>query len=258
MKMKCRVLFFILCFVICNFAVAATYKIKSDGAIKNESGKTVNQMSSNIYYGPTVKYIDIVVDYSGSMVKAIDTLKSSVKSIISSLPSGTYVGLRKVGGEFSCAATTQLSPLAVNNASLIMSAMNSEVNGDEPVVLGISKAVSEDFAMLDKTTPKKIILITDGAYTCNENPCEYIKSLMAERQDIHIDVIFVKSKVLFFSSYDDKTLACLANTTGGKIYRVANINQVSSAVKQSINTVSDDVAQKIENSKSQQYQYIKY
>ena len=248
--------------IISGLTYAATYKINSSGQLKNESGKVVGTLPVQVYSGPTVKYIDIVVDYSGSMSEAISTLKNTVNSIISALPSETYVGLRKVGGEFSCAATTQLAPLRVNNASAVMSAMNSTVNGDEPVVLGITKAISEDFVSLDKTTPKKIILITDGEYTCNENPCEFVRKLMAERNDIHIDVIFVRSKFLFFSSFDDKTLACLANTTNGKIYRANNINQISSVVQKSMHTVSDEVAQKIENNTNQnshqQYEHIKY
>ena len=255
--MKKLLLTLLITILLSGLTYAATYKINSSGQLKNNSGKVVGTLPTQIYSGPTVKYIDILVDYSGSMTGVIGKLKNTVIDIANNTPKSTAIGLRKVGGEFSCAMTQQLTPIETNNASKLQASLNSTVDGDEPFVLGLQRAVDEDFARLDKTTPKKIIMITDGGYTCKDDPCEYAKRLMAERKDIHIDIIYVKTKFLFFSTYDDRTLSCLANTTGGSIYKAKNINNIPSMLSKSINTVSEDVAKKLDpQRKNNNYEFL--
>ncbi len=238
-----------------GFVYAEKYKINPYGQIKNNSRKVTGTLPQNVFSSSAVKYIDILVDYSGSMESVVDKLKDTTKSVIDTIPKTTAVGLRKVGGDFSCTMTRQLAPIETNNASILKASLESDVYGNEPFVLGIQRAIEEDFANLDKSTPKKIIMITDGGYTCKDNPCEYAKRLIAERKDIHIDIIFVKTNFLFFSSYDDTKLSCLANTTGGMIYKTTDINSLPYLLSKSINTVSKEVASQLDSQRNN-YEFI--
>jgi len=241
---------FLTIIFLSGLAYAEKYKINSYGEIKNNAGKIVGTLPKQVFSGSTVKYIDILVDYSGSMEIVVDKLKNTTKGVIDAIPSSTAVGLRKVGGDCSCTMTKQLAPIETNNATRLKASLESTVYGNEPFVLGLQRAIEEDFAYLDKSTPKKIIMITDGGYTCKENPCEYAKRLIAERKDIHIDIIYVKTNFLFFSTFDDTTLSCLANATGGTIYRTTELNNLPSLLSKAINTVSKDVASQLDSTKN--------
>ena len=80
------------------------------------------------------------------------------------------------------------------------------------MVYALDRAAFQDFANLDTTTPKKIVLITDGGENCGGDPCAFAKNLMKKRSDIHIDVVLVSS--------NSKYLSGLSSTTGGHFYNV--------------------------------------
>ncbi len=222
-------------------------------------------VSSNMVNANQVNTIEIVMDFSGSMSNWIGVAKRSMSSIVSQIPSTTNLGFRVFGhdnygnnpsntanvGEVSqivkkgkkiavvakanpigstygvCAATQQVAPIAPANGYALLTGMNSvNLGGATPMVYALDRAVNQDFAGMDATTPKKIVLITDGGENCGGDPCEFARRLMQKRSDVHIDVVLVSSS--------SRALTCLATTTGGHFYNINNLSDFSTTMTQSI------------------------
>lgn len=213
--MKKYILLSIICiFLVSGVAFGAKYKVNTSGSVKTNSGTVVKQpqmQTQNSYsvYTPTsynattqtsqIQYIDLVMDYSGSMSRWIEQAKRTMSSIIAQIPSTTKVGLRvfgqdnsslntapqmgtvtgtkKVNGKIQviaksnrqnnsfngCTATSKMVALSQANASSLIAGMNlAQIGGSTPMVYGMQQAVAEDFAGYDRTSPKKLILVTDG------------------------------------------------------------------------------------------------
>jgi len=242
-----------------------------------------NYINNNVVNQAQVGTIEIVMDFSGSMSNWITAAKRSMASIVAQIPSSTKVGFRvfghdsngtnptsihtlqdvkkivKNGNKFTvvtekspvgttrgaCSATTQVAPIISANSNSILAGMNSvDIGGATPLVYALDRAAYQDFAALDTTTPKKIILITDGGENCGGDPCAFAKALMRKRTDIHIDVILA-------SSYS-KSLSCLASTTGGHLYNVDNLGDFSKTLTRTIQ--SQPATQ--EQIKKQNYEFI--
>lgn len=239
-------------------------------------------------YVPT---IDIVMDYSGSMSYWIAEAKRSMSAIISQLPAGTAVGFRVFGhssngfnkyspimakvtsitkkgnGGYkinastpdylgnisgSCQATRQLVKVAVNDSSALLNGMNSvNIGGSTPLTLALKQAVDDDFAGMGTSSPKKIILITDGGENCGGDPCAYAKSLVKQRRDITVDVVLV-------SSYSNE-LKCLADTTGGRLYTPSDLNSFTTSIYNSMTNTNNTTLpqpQQTQQEPEQQYEYV--
>ena len=243
---------------------------------------TVNQQESEI--------IEFVMDYSGSMSNWITVAKRSMSAIVSQIPSSVKLGFRvfghdnygsnprgssvqeikkmiKKGNKISvvtvksylgntsgvCTATAQVAPITNANTSSILNGMNSvDIGGATPLVYALDRTVAQDFASFDMTTPKKIVLITDGGENCGGDPCEFARRLMSKRSDIHIDVVLV-------SSYS-KNLSCLTTTTGGHFYNINNLSDFTTVINRSVQSKPSQTTTKtnidIENQYDQKYEYI--
>ena len=215
--MKKYILLSIICtFLVSGVAFGAKYKVNTSGAVKNQQGNTITQpkTQSNPYnlYTPNsynakaqtsqIQYIDLVMDYSGSMSRWIEQAKRTMSSIIAQIPSTTKVGLRvfgqdnsglntapqmgtvtgtkKVNGKIQviaksnrpnnsfngCTATSKMVALSQANASSLIAGMNlAQIGGSTPMVYGMQQAVAEDFAGYDRTSPKKLILLPCNSTT---------------------------------------------------------------------------------------------
>ncbi len=231
-----------------------------------------NYVANNIVNQEQVGIIEIVMDYSGSMANWIGVAKRSMAAIVSQIPTTTSLGFRvfghdnygsnsftgntiqevkkiiKKGKKISvitqqgptgntsgvCSATQQVAAIAGANANNILAGMNSvDLGGATPLVYALDRAAYQDFVAFDTTTPKKIVLITDGGENCGGDPCEFARRLMQKRSDIHIDVVLV-------SSYSSK-LTCLASTTGGHFYNINNLSDFSTVMTKSLNSQPAEV-----------------
>jgi len=241
-----------------------------------------NYVSSNTVNSTQVGTIELVMDYSGSMSNWITQAKQAMSQIIAQIPSTTKVGFRAFGhdsfgsnpnnnatlatvkkivkqnGKYKvttqtntiigstsgfCAATAQVAPIMSANSNNILNGMNSiSVGGATPLVYALDRAVNQDFAGLDRSYAKKIVLITDGGENCGGDPCAFAKNLMSQRKDVHIDVVLVSG---WFSK-----LSCLADTTGGKLYKVNNLSNFSTVLTESMTTAPTQVPVQ-----TQQYEY---
>ena len=212
-------------------------------------------VNTNQVNATQVGIIEIVMDYSGSMTNWIGVAKRSMSAIVAQIPASTKVGFRVFGydldgnnpaftntvqqvkkivkkgnGKFSvvtesgavgstsgvCAATRQVTGISAANSSALLAGMNSvNIGGATPMVYGLDRTVYQDFAGYDMTTPKKIVLITDGGENCGGDPCAFARQLMQKRSDVHIDVVLVSS--------NSRALTCLSSTTGGHFYNINNL-----------------------------------
>lgn len=244
-----------------------------------------NYVASNQVNSGQVGTIEFVMDYSGSMANYITEAKRAMRSIVAQIPSSVNVGFRVFGHNYrgtnpntnsnlatvskivkkkgkykvqtednscigsvsgACAATEQVSPIARASASAILTGMNSVgVGGATPLVYALDRAVNQDFVGLGTTSSKKIVLITDGGENCGGDPCAFAEQLMRKRNDVHIDVVLVSGG--WFSG-----LSCLADKTGGKVYKVNDLSKFSTVVTQSVTT------QPKQNQTQQKQQYEFY
>ena len=190
-------------------------------------------VSSNTVNKVSVGAIEIVMDFSGSMTDWVMVAKQTMGGIVSQIPQNTLVGFRVFGhgGDITnepqlaqisgvtkttkngkttyklntneitkgssfmgCNATKQVTPVSPLNAYSLLSGMNSvALGGSTPLVLALKQAANNDFSGLSTDVKKKIVLITDGGENCGGDPCAFAKTLMAQRSDIHIDVVLVSS-----------------------------------------------------------------
>ncbi len=303
--MKKIIISILIVFTICLTSEAAKYKVNTKGSVTSGNKQIqapVNQNPLNNYYAQPyvntkqalqggVGTIDIVMDYSGSMLNWIDAAKIYMSAIIAQLPESVQTGFRVFGnnggnnpytpimgkvknivkkdnGKYkvksatssylgstsgSCSATTQVASVASNNADAIRNGMYSaQIGGSTPLTLALEQAVEIDFASIPQNKPKKIILITDGGENCGGDPCAFAKELMKKRSDIVIDVVLVSSS--------SSGLYCVANTTGGKIYNPVDVPGFMNVLTKSINEGPTPVQTQVPVQKSepqQQYEFVK-
>ncbi len=287
-----------------GISFAEKYTINTSGTVKTNGQvvATPKQQTVNPYnvYTPStynantqvaqadVPIINLVMDYSGSMVNWIERAKAVMSYIISKIPASTQVGLRVFGqdkyssnaqnlagtvkkitkenngykvvtscnpagtGKGACSATQQVAKITRANANLLISGMNSaRIGSSTPMVLGLDRAIYQDLAGFDTTTTKKIILITDGGENCGGDPCAFARDLVAKRTDVHIDVILVGS--------GSANLACLTNTTGGTLYNINNLSSLQTVLTKSMTTKPKEIGNTPSNSNSTptNYEYYK-
>ncbi|MBR1908549.1 VWA domain-containing protein [bacterium] len=271
-----------------KYKVNSSGTVKTNGSVVNQNLYNVYS-TQNYNAGANtsqVQIIDLVMDYSGSMANWIIQAKRTMSYVISQIPDTTKVGLRvfgqadynsqkaqqgtvheikKVNGKYkavtttanpstgtntgACSATSQLVALTQANSTALINGMNSaRIGGSTPMVYGLDRAAAEDLTQ-DRTTPKKIILITDGGENCGGDPCAFAKQLMQTRSDIHIDVILVDS--------GSNKLSCLATTTGGHMYKVNDLSKFSTVLTQSMQSHPVQTSQPQQEQQEQQYEFYK-
>ncbi len=291
-------------------AIAAKYKVNTKGSVTSPSGtkqqSSVLNTQKNFYnnyasqeyvqskqvlvnYTPT---IDIVMDYSGSMLHWIHEAQKSMSAIVSQLPDSTKIGFRVFGhdgggnsyspiiskiknitkksdGSYkvttenqsylgnttgSCSSTKQIVKVAHNDSLTLLNGMTSVgIGGSTPLTLALKLAVDNDFAGLDTKSSKKIILITDGGENCGGNPCAYAQELVKQRKDITVDVVLV-------SSYSS-SLKCVADVTGGKLYTPSDVSSFTTSIYNSMKNATKAVPQQPQTQtqsqpQQQQYEYV--
>lgn len=229
---KAIIIFFILMFTMSPVAFAAT---------KYYQVYTPDEYAENDYIQAN-QYVVIMllVDYSSSMVNWINLAKDVLKTVVPEIPSNTKVGLRVFGqgvpqntkiyskkyrvyvsgpyftSKYAREELCKFTKLAVfprryNNSSIIAGLDSAKIGNLTPLTYALKETVNKDLSNFYKKSKKKIILVTDGFDTCDGDPCAYIKSLVASRRDIVIDVIAIGG---------NSNLRCLSEATKGDFYYI--------------------------------------
>ncbi|MBR1754401.1 VWA domain-containing protein [bacterium] len=267
--MKIKYLIIPLALALSGTVLAATFKVSPSGSVKTQSGVPTNSYYNNYYaknyvenqtvQTGSIKNIELVMDFSGSMSAWVKEAKSTMSKIIAQIPPQTNVGFRvfgqtinredtvsrqasvsgiqKKGSTFvvktetpenlngACSATKQVSKILPVDYNNLISGMNSvALGGATPMVLALQKTVYNDFAQIPTSEPKKIVLITDGGENCGGDPCAFARQL--NRNDIQIDVVLVSS--------NSRELICLARETGGNFYTLDNVSDLSKTLTRSM------------------------
>ena len=212
------------------FGLSANAKSKNYNVYTPTVYKQSNLVQSNV--GLKGDVIELVVDYSGSMEHWIGLAKSTLQSILPKISNQTNVGLRVFGQSTnaffvtdvlnSCKASKLVSfPRPTNSASIISGLNSTQIGSATPLTFALERTVYQDFASYPLNVKKKIVLVTDGGETCHGDPCAFVRKLMASRSDVTIDVIIVNGS---------DNLRCLADTSGGKYYKIGSDNDFNNAM----------------------------
>lgn len=232
--MKKKEIFYILCIFL--FVVCGTISL--------------SQASEQYTYNPIKSYkipvLDaneetlIILDYSNSMngrigyTSKLIMATDALRYVLNKAPADAKIGLRILGFSNSsysssnnlslyeqeiCSATKLIVPIGQNTKENILNSFNNYASrGASPIGLALREAIQNDFTSYSSS--KHIVLITDGADTCGDNPCLFLANLLKTRNDIRIDVIGITVKENEYSS-----LQCLAASGKGAFYEIKNPNE---------------------------------
>ena len=201
-----------------------------------------------------------IVDGSRSMlddlergVQKIDAAKQVLQNALSNIPPDVNLGLRVFGQGYSgaqggtslfgggfgslaseCRNTALWVPIGKNNrVSIINKVRGLKPYGMTPLAYTIYQAAISDFR--DAKGDKVIILITDGADTCNGDPCRVIRELPKFGIKIKVDVVGLS---LHREPQARNQLNCVAEASGGKYFDAKTaadlIESVSASVSKAI------------------------
>lgn len=189
---------------------------------------------------------------------ASDIQKVSSGNLTSTSKNGKTVYTAKIGNVKnimnssidSCSKTSQVTKIAPLNVQALLAGFSSvNIGGSTPLTLGLRRTIENDFASFPQNVKKRIIMITDGYENCAGDPCKYIKEVVAQRNDITIDVILVAS--------GSKAIKCLTSATNGKLYTVDNPYQFPNVLEQTIIDAAQDTSDTNSGgSFNQNYQFV--
>ena len=184
----------------------------------------------------------ILLDSSVSMLEEIDGTPKYImaidaaKDVLSRTNPSKKIGLRIIGMQLNsnifkyiqnpdnlCKASEIINPIMRNNLSSITESLDSIIPlGTTPLTFSLATAITNDFS--NKAYPKHIILISDGAESCDKDPCAYIREITTYRKDIKIDIIAINVKPEDFIQ-----LKCLSDASSGDIKPVTTPSEMQAA-----------------------------
>ena len=210
--------------------------------------------------------IEIVIDCSQSMKEGLggmlskaepkmEAAKRVLEETMATIPPDVNVGLRVFGQSFNndpfldCQQTALLVPIGTHNRRAMVERIRQiRPFGLTPLTYAIREAASDLEQMGGR---KQIILISDGAETCGQDPCRLVHMLTERGFNMKIDIVGLGLR----GDREAKLqLNCIANQSGGKFYDsntsaelVDNLRKITSESK-----ISGKVLTKMKGSDAQQ------
>ncbi len=189
----------------------------------------------------------ILLDASYSMkenlehgMQKMDAAKMVLQQALSRIPSDVNVGLRVFGQSYSgdpyidCKQSALLVPLGQGNRrSIIEKVRQIHPYGLTPLTYALRQAAESDLSGLQG--PKTLILISDGADTCNENPCEFIKQLPRLGIKLKVDIVGLSLGHRPDDIIARNQLNCITEKSGGKYYDAKTAAQLIESISASVN-----------------------
>jgi Mg-chelatase subunit ChlD len=140
--------------------------------------------------------VEVILDTSGSMLerigrqRRIDVAREALASLVRDvLPDGVPMALRTFGGpDGRCGTqlTLALAPLDRPSVLRVVDGLRARRRTKTPIG-GALDRVATDLASV--TGPKTVVLITDGAETCRQDPAEAIAALQAAGLDVRVNIV---------------------------------------------------------------------
>ena len=181
--------------------------------------------------------LTIILDSSSSMSEDDGTGKTKIevaKDIVRELINKAKVESKSIslltfGGD--CNSVNEIVKPSSNFSSqeIHNAISNVEADGSTPLAFSVKKA-GEILIKRNKTS--NVIVITDGAETCDGDPCKEAKNLRFKRK-INVTFNIVGYQV---SDSDISKLSCVAKETGGTVVNIEKSEDLKQAVEQVITT----------------------
>lgn len=177
----------------------------------------------------------IVLDASGSMWGQIDgrakleIARDALSEVLSGIDPAAELGLMAYGHreKGSCSDIELVVPPAAGTAQAISeAAAGMKFLGKTPLSEAVRQAAAELRSTEEKAT---VILITDGIETCNADPCALGNELEASGVDFTAHVVGFG-----LTAEEGKTVACLAENTGGMYIEAKDAASLSDALKTTV------------------------
>jgi Ca-activated chloride channel family protein len=213
-------------------------------ATKLETGTAGTLLQTGIERKIEPSNILILLDCSNTMQLALDgstgvpeerlaAAKNVLKGTLRTIPSDVKVGLRIFGNsnlrDDSCKQTFLLVPIGLHNrGEIVAKAERLKPRGLTPLAYALKEAAA-DFEGLPGE--RHIILISDGADTCHQDPCVFIRKLRELGFKMRVDVIGVDKKAKIAEGWQ---LECIAKESGGKYFEADTAAKLGDAINQSV------------------------
>lgn len=162
----------------------------------------------------------------------IDAAKKVLETALMRIPSDVKVGLRVFGHinfPSPCSASALLVPPGFGNRGAIIKRIRRIIpTGMTPLTFALRQAAEND--LRDIEGKKTIILITDGADTCGEDPCAYIATLPYRGINIKVDVVGLDLR----DKNSKRKLDCIAKLSNGKYYDAHTTPELMDSISHSV------------------------
>lgn len=192
--------------------------------------------------------IEILIDCSQSMKEGLggplspgheekmNAAKKVLEQTMQNIPSDVNVGLRVFGQSFTndpyvdCQQTALLVPIGNHNRRSIVERV-SQIRpfGLTPLTYALREAGND---LMDVNGLKQIILISDGAETCGQDPCAMVRYLTSHGINMKIDIVALGIRRSDYTARDQ--LNCIANQTGGKYYDANTTAELVDSIRQAV------------------------
>lgn len=179
-----------------------------------------------------------IVDSSGSMKSTIggkmkiDSAREGAIAALSDIPAGSHVGLRVYGHRIdqknkaeSCKDSELAVPLSELNRNAFVSKLTPlSPKGYTPLAYSLEQA-RNDFSV-EREAKKVIILLSDGAETCDGDPVGVVEKLRADGFDVQVYTVGFDVK-----PDERKQLQAIAKAGHGEYFDAANGDELRLALK---------------------------
>lgn len=184
----------------------------------------------------------IVFDGSGSMAGNIEGIRTSkvvlardaVRRALGKIAPQTRVGLAAFGHRRGDCGDVEMirqpEPLDVQRTMDALERMNPRGRG--PLTTALREAAK---SLPPAPGKRSLILIHDDADNCQQNVCAAAEELRRAGIVAHVVGLGLKPN-------DATTMACLPQTTGGRLFNARTVDQIGAAVEEALQLASSDAA----------------
>ena len=185
-------------------------------------------VSENAQSSITQSSLMLILDASGSMEDSfgsqskMEAAKQAVRNIITQLPPDREFGLTVYGNRKanSCNSVTTLASLGRTDRSSVLAELaNVKADGETPIATSIQEVAR---SIKDSSSETTIVLVSDGAETCDGNPCEVVKQLKSDGYNFTFHGVGVDTL-----AEADEQLSCLAREGGGVYIKINPEDQLA-------------------------------
>jgi Ca-activated chloride channel family protein len=175
----------------------------------------------------------LVLDGSGSMWGQVDgktkaeIARSVVGDLLKQIPADRHLGLVAYGHRRTgdCTDIEELAPVGTDRETIHRRVNALSFKGKTPLTEAVRFAAERLHYREGKAT---VILVSDGAESCNADPCALGAELEAAGVDFTVHVVGFGLP----SATEAAGLKCLAEATGGKYFTANSASELAAALRQ--------------------------